>query len=84
VSEAVVNAVEHSGITPNEQLTVRARLASGRLDITVRDTGRWRRTREDPLRGFGLKLMRSLMDTVNIDERGDGTRVELTLTADPS
>jgi len=24
------------------------------------------------------------MDTVTIDERGDGTRVELTLTADPS
>ena len=31
VSEAVANAVEHSGISPNEQVTVRARLGSGRL-----------------------------------------------------
>jgi anti-sigma regulatory factor (Ser/Thr protein kinase) len=84
VSEAVANAVEHSGISPNEQVTVRARLRSGRLGVTIRDTGRWRRTREDPSRGFGLKLMRSLMDTVDIDRRGDGTRIELTLTADPS
>ncbi len=84
VSEAVANAVEHSGISPNEQVTVRARLASGRLGVTIRDTGRWRRTREDPSRGFGLTLMHSLMDTVNIDQRGDGTRVELTLTANLS
>jgi hypothetical protein len=45
----------------------------------VRDTGRWRRTRKDPLRGFGLKLMQSLMDTITIDQRDDGTRIEMTL-----
>jgi anti-sigma regulatory factor (Ser/Thr protein kinase) len=84
VSEAVANAVEHSGISPNQQVTVRARLGSGRLGVTVRDAGRWRRTREDPSRGFGLRLMHSLMDTVNIDQRSDGTRVELTLTANLS
>jgi signal transduction histidine kinase/DNA-binding response OmpR family regulator len=83
VSEAVANAVEHSGISPNDQVTVRARLDSGRLDVTIRDTGRWRRTREEPSRGFGLKIMHSLMDTVKIDQRADGTRVELTLTANP-
>jgi DNA-binding response OmpR family regulator/serine phosphatase RsbU (regulator of sigma subunit)/anti-sigma regulatory factor (Ser/Thr protein kinase) len=82
VSEAVANAVEHSGISPNDQVTVRARLGSGRLDVTIRDTGRWRHTREDPSRGFGLKLMHSFMDTVKIDRRSDGTRIELTLTAD--
>jgi anti-sigma regulatory factor (Ser/Thr protein kinase) len=80
VSEAVSNSVEHSGVSPNDQITVRARLDSGRLGITVRDTGRWRRTPKDPLRGFGLKLMLSLMDTINIDQRGDGTRIEMTLT----
>ena len=82
VSEAVANAVEHSGISPNGQVTVRARLSSGRLGVTIRDGGRWRRTRGDSSRGFGIKLMHSLMDTVTIDQRGDGTRVELTLTAD--
>jgi len=80
VSEAVANSVEHSGVSPNDQVTVRARLGSGRLDVTVRDTGRWRRTRRDPLRGFGLKLMQSLMDTITIDQRDDGTRIDMTLT----
>jgi anti-sigma regulatory factor (Ser/Thr protein kinase) len=46
----------------------------------VRDTGRWRRTRKNPLRGFGLKLMQSLMDTITIDQRDDGTRIEMMLT----
>ena len=82
VSEAVANAVEHSGISRNEQVTVRARLRSGQLGVTIRDPGRWRRARADPSRGFGLKLMHALVDTVNVDQRGDGTRVELTLTAD--
>lgn len=79
VSEAVANSVEHSGISPNDQITVRARLGSERLGVIVRDTGRWRRTRRDPLRGFGLTLMQSLMDTVEIDRRADGTRMEMTL-----
>jgi signal transduction histidine kinase/DNA-binding response OmpR family regulator len=79
VSEAVANSVEHSGVSPNDQVTVRARLGSGRLDVTVRDTGRWRRTRRDPLRGFGLTLMQSLMDTITIDRRDDGTRIDMTL-----
>lgn len=57
----------------------RRAVGSGRLDVTVRDTGRWRRTRKDPLRGFGLKLMQSLMDTITIDQRDDGTRIEMTL-----
>lgn len=67
-----------------EQVTVRARLGSGRLEVTIRDTGRRRPARVDPLRGFGLNLMRSLMDTVKVDQRGDGTRVELTPTPDSS
>ena len=83
VSEAVANSVEHSGISSNDQITVRARLGSGRLGVIVRDTGRWRRTRKDPLRGFGLKLMQSLMDTVEIDQREDGTRIEMTLNPHP-
>ena len=49
VSEAVANSVEHSGISPNDQVTVRARLGSGRLGVTVRDTGRWRRTAQGPV-----------------------------------
>ena len=60
---------------------MRARLRSGQLGVTIRDPGWWRRTRADPARGFGLKLMHALVDTVNVDQRGDGTRVELTLTA---
>jgi anti-sigma regulatory factor (Ser/Thr protein kinase) len=84
VSEAVANAVEHSGTSSTEQVTVRARLGSGSLRVTIRDTGRWRRPREEPSRGFGLRLMHALVDTVDVDQRSDGTRVELTMTADLS
>jgi len=83
VNEAVADAVEHSGISVQEQITVRAQLDGAELRITVRDTGRWRPAHERGLRGYGLSLMRALSETVSIDRRDDGTRVELALAAGP-
>jgi DNA-binding response OmpR family regulator/serine phosphatase RsbU (regulator of sigma subunit)/anti-sigma regulatory factor (Ser/Thr protein kinase) len=77
VSEAVANAIEHSGISSAQDLSVRARVSEGRLRVTVRDSGRWRAPHDEPMRGYGLSLMQALSERVSIDRRDDGTRVEL-------
>jgi len=45
-------------------------------DVEVRDSGTWRREREDD-HGRGLELMRTLMDAVVIEPGAEGTTVSL-------
>lgn len=78
VSEALANAIEHSGISPYEEVTFRASQIDRTLRMTVRDPGRWRVPREESYRGHGLALMKALMDDVEIDRRDDGTRIDMT------
>jgi anti-sigma regulatory factor (Ser/Thr protein kinase) len=73
--EAVDNAFEH-GRTP---VTIELSCEPGeRLEIVVRDTGKWRVSAAAPARGLGLPIMTRLMDNVTIDTT-DGTVVRLSL-----
>ncbi len=78
VSEAAANAVEHGyGSDGAGIVTVMARLADDRLEITVRDTGAWRQPRRDTDRGRGLEIIRAIMDEVSIAHEGAATVVRM-------
>jgi anti-sigma regulatory factor (Ser/Thr protein kinase)/anti-anti-sigma regulatory factor len=77
-TEAVTNAIDHA-YRDGESGTVRVETlldASGRVCVTVSDHGRWRGAPVEPgYRGRGLTIMRSFMDSVEIDHDDDGTTV---------
>ncbi|HWG93220.1 MAG TPA: SpoIIE family protein phosphatase [Mycobacteriales bacterium] len=75
-SEALVNALQHSG--PGVRL--RAETTPGpegdQVVVTVLDAGRWRPAAADPERGRGLQIIGALVDDVVL-EAGSGTTVVL-------
>jgi anti-anti-sigma factor len=77
VGEACANAIEHAGAAPGAPIDVRGQLAGREVVLRVRDHGVWRSAQPRPERGQGLRLMRVLMDDIDISSAGDGTRVEL-------
>ncbi|CAM2834214.1 anti-sigma factor antagonist [Skermania piniformis] len=87
VNEACTNSVEHGyrGVAPGSTATVgvRAHLESGRLEVCVADSGRWRPPPADPgVRGQGLILLASLSDEHQIERSYAGTEVRLSWTLD--
>jgi GAF domain-containing protein/anti-sigma regulatory factor (Ser/Thr protein kinase) len=78
--ELCANAIEHA-YAPGAAGTVElemARESGGLIDVLVRDHGRWRPPPADPgLRGRGLGIVRSLMESVDIDAGANGTSVSL-------
>jgi anti-sigma regulatory factor (Ser/Thr protein kinase) len=77
LSEALINAIEHSGAGDGDLVAFRAQAYDHRLRMVVRDHGRWRPQGPARARGHGLRIMRALMD-VSLRVDGDGTRLELT------
>jgi anti-sigma regulatory factor (Ser/Thr protein kinase) len=77
--EACANAVEHAYRPGDESFEVEATCADGRVRVTVRDHGRWRRPRGSN-RGRGLPLMHALMERVNVEHGDEGTIVVLERT----
>lgn len=80
VNEAASNAVEHAypagGSDGRVELTFW--LGDGRLHVAVTDFGTWRPPPPEPRgRGFGLPLMRRLVDTVTVEHGARGTRIVL-------
>lgn len=80
VQEAASNAVEHaywSAATPGV-VEVSFWLDTDAVNVKVVDSGNWRPpTGDSPFRGFGLTMMRSLVDFVSIDPGAHGTTVFL-------
>jgi GAF domain-containing protein/anti-sigma regulatory factor (Ser/Thr protein kinase) len=76
-SEAFANAIEHPMNAVDQSIDVEAFVSRGELTVAVRDHGGWRehRTREEG--GLGLPLMRSLMGSVEVRRRPEGTTVVL-------
>jgi anti-sigma regulatory factor (Ser/Thr protein kinase) len=73
--EAIANAIEHPLRASRSLVVVTAITEDGVVQVSVRDCGRWQPNRQRPDGGYGLTLMRSLMDTVNVLPDQDGTTV---------
>ena len=76
-SEAFANAIEHPLNAAEQPIDVEARVAHGELTVLVRDHGGWREHRLREEGGLGLPLMRSLMSSVEVRRRPEGTTVVL-------
>jgi anti-sigma regulatory factor (Ser/Thr protein kinase)/putative methionine-R-sulfoxide reductase with GAF domain len=76
-SEAATNAIEHAYGAREASFVVRCQHDGPLVTITVSDLGRWRAARAEG-RGRGLELIRSLVDTVQIDSDEHGTVVRMT------
>jgi anti-sigma regulatory factor (Ser/Thr protein kinase) len=88
VGEALANAAEH-GHRPGSGFEVRVHLDRERVVIEIEDEGGGfpgapgpaaASPPHDALRGFGIYLMRQLMDEVSFDERGTCVRLTKRLT----
>ncbi|GAA3285584.1 SpoIIE family protein phosphatase [Dactylosporangium vinaceum] len=77
--EACANAIEHGHRNGAGWVRLLARAMGPDLHLTVVDNGEWRPARDqpDPNRGHGLKLMRALMQNVDLRTGATGTTVEM-------
>jgi len=88
LSEACINAFEHSG--SNSDIEIHFKISDDHLIIQVTDSGKGfdkskvdipnieEKISSDHKRGWGLKLIEELMDTVQFDSSEDGTTVTMT------
>jgi anti-sigma regulatory factor (Ser/Thr protein kinase) len=76
VWEACANAVEHAQGPSLATFSLRGMFDDrGHVRIEVSDSGRWKAGDGSSDRGFGLRLMRSLMDSVDVTSTDAGTTV---------
>lgn len=77
VSEACANAVEHAyGPEPGRTFHLHAERSQDAVVVEVSDRGRWRQPR-GAQRGLGLRMIRQLMDSVEIERTSAGTLVRM-------
>jgi FixJ family two-component response regulator/anti-sigma regulatory factor (Ser/Thr protein kinase) len=76
VGEAVSNVIEHAYAGGHGSFTVTAQQTDHELAIKVRDMGRWRTWRPEG-RGRGLRIMRALAGSVEIDTDNAGTSLTI-------
>ena len=75
-SEAVANAVEHPRAPTRDAVEVEASLVTECVTVRVRDYGSWQHERLRP-GGQGFLLMRTLMDSVEVDCQPTGSVITL-------
>jgi PAS domain S-box-containing protein len=76
VCEAAGNAIEHAYGPADATFEVEAAFEEGQLLAMVRDSGSWRERRSQH-RGRGLKIIKGLMDEVEIATENGGTVVRM-------
>lgn len=80
--EACINAAEHS-LSPDRKIYQKFAITDDRITVTVANRGvRLADKTEQPRtnderRGWGLKLIKGLMDEVSLDATDDGTRITM-------
>ena len=81
--EACINAAEHS-LSPDRKIYQKIMMDDDRISITVSNRGLRLADKmakglspDEGRRGWGLKLMRGLMDEVTIEHVDDGTRITM-------
>jgi anti-sigma regulatory factor (Ser/Thr protein kinase) len=72
--EACANAIEHAYLPGPAFFEIEGRRDNGEVTLMVRDTGSWREPRGRH-RGRGFKIIKSLMDVVEVNAGTDGTEV---------
>jgi anti-sigma regulatory factor (Ser/Thr protein kinase) len=77
VTEAFANAVEHPHEPTGSTIEIGGSFDGGTITVTVRDLGSWSNERSRDEGGYGLVLMRHLMDTVDIRPGPEGTSITL-------
>jgi anti-sigma regulatory factor (Ser/Thr protein kinase) len=77
--EACANAVEHAYAPGGAAFEVEAEHNGGRIELTVRDRGRWRPPRGTH-RGRGLPLIEALMDEIEVQPTPEGTSIVMRRT----
>jgi serine phosphatase RsbU (regulator of sigma subunit)/anti-sigma regulatory factor (Ser/Thr protein kinase) len=75
--EACANAIEHAVEPQVDLVAVTAALDDACIRVTVSDSGRWAPPSMRENRGLGLRLIESLMTSVDVDESDSGTTVTL-------
>ncbi|HLM61651.1 MAG TPA: ATP-binding protein, partial [Pyrinomonadaceae bacterium] len=82
--EACINATEHS-LSPDRKIYQKFTFADDKIVITISNRGLRFAGKEsaeiksvEGRRGWGLKLMRTLMDEVKFEQVEDGTRISMT------
>jgi len=90
--EACINAAEHS-LSPDGKIKQRFSIDEDKVVITVSNRGirltdrtpdRMKAEGDDKRRGWGLDLIRSLMDEVRIESVDDGTQITMVKRIKPS
>lgn len=80
VGEAATNAAEHAHVATGQpvQIAVQANLTDGIMRFTVSDNGSWK-TQKAPTgyRGHGIRLMKALVDGVDVSTTSEGTTVQM-------
>jgi anti-sigma regulatory factor (Ser/Thr protein kinase) len=76
VGEATGNVAVHAYGAAGGLLHVHAVLEEDCLEVAVRDDGRWRPPRDD--HGQGLRIIRQLADTMDVDTSEAGTKITFT------
>jgi anti-sigma regulatory factor (Ser/Thr protein kinase)/putative methionine-R-sulfoxide reductase with GAF domain len=74
VNEACANAIEHAYPPGPASFELSAGEAAGELTIMVRDSGRWRESR-DPAQERGARIMSAAMTDVHVNRTDAGTTV---------
>ena len=77
VGEACNNVVEHAYEQRPGDLSVSVVQEGPMLRITVEDRGTWRPETQSDLRGRGISIMQTIMDSVKFEPTAHGTRVLL-------
>jgi PAS domain S-box-containing protein len=75
-SEACANSIEHAYGPGVGSVDIEAEMTAGEVTVVVRDTGRWRATRNGD-RGRGLPFMRACMDSCTLTRGDAGTEVRM-------
>ena len=75
-SEAAANVVEHAYGPGGGNITITASHEGDQVRVGIRDSGAWRGSSRGD-RGQGLRLMRGLMDDIDVDTSDAGTLVTM-------
>jgi serine phosphatase RsbU (regulator of sigma subunit)/anti-sigma regulatory factor (Ser/Thr protein kinase) len=75
--EGCANAIEHAVEPTDEHIEVRAELDESLVRVVIEDSGRWIPPSSRDNRGLGLRLIKGLVSSVDMEQHDAGTRVTL-------